>query len=215
MGVDPEKFKRWGISDLKRDPGTKHRILSVGRLIDWKGTIHLIEAMPKVLSDFSDASLLIIGSGPEKGHLLQRTHELSLEDHVKFPGTVSDEDLQTCYHTADVFVLPSITKDGKTEGLGVVLLEAMASGCPVIGSNVGGIPDIITDGETGFLVPEQRPDILAEKILRILADTELQEKFRRNGLIRVNKSFSWETISKQFSEVYGAVLERDEKRHQE
>jgi glycosyltransferase involved in cell wall biosynthesis len=107
-----------------------------------------------------------------------------------------------------VFVLPSINCAGKTEGLGIVLLEAMASGCPVIGSNVGGIPDIITDGENGFLVPEQRPDIIAEKIIRILADTGLQEKFRRNGLIRVQELFSWEIISKKFSDVYEQVLEK-------
>jgi glycosyltransferase involved in cell wall biosynthesis len=89
-----------------------------------------------------------------------------------------------------------------------VLLEAMASGCPVIGSDVGGIPDIITDGENGFLVPERRPDLIAEKIIQLLSDTDLQEKFRKNGFIRIQESFSWVTVSAKFSDVFSLVLAR-------
>jgi glycosyltransferase involved in cell wall biosynthesis len=82
----------------------------------------------------------------------------------------------------------------------------MASGCPVIGSNVGGIPDIIVEGENGFLVPEQRPDILAERIVQLLSDNSLRVRFRENGLIRVREKFSWEKISKDFADVFDLVL---------
>jgi N-acetyl-alpha-D-glucosaminyl L-malate synthase BshA len=206
MGVDLEKYQKVDISDVKQKFGTNHIILSVGRLIDWKGTIHLIDAMPMVLQHNPNTLLLIIGSGPEKEHLVQRTHELSLEEKVKFLGKVNDDDLVAYYHVADVFVLPSVNKSGKTEGLGVVLLEAMASGCPVIGSNVGGIPDIITDCENGFVVPERDSIQLAERIVRLLLDTELRETFRKNGYNKIKESFSWDRISNQFASVYQQVL---------
>jgi N-acetyl-alpha-D-glucosaminyl L-malate synthase BshA len=206
MGIDPEKYMRVDFSDVKQRFGTNHIILSVGRLIDWKGTIHLIDAMPLVLQRVPNTLLLIIGSGPEKEHLMQRANQLSLGEKVKFLGMVSEVDLQAYYHAADVFVLPSVNKSGKTEGLGVVLLEAMASGCPVIGSNVGGIPDIITDGENGFLVPEQDSIQLAERIVRLLSDTELRETFRKNGHAKVDELFSWNRISDQFASVYHQVL---------
>lgn len=202
MGVDPEKYHDVGNPDLNRKFESNRVILSVGRLIDWKGTIYLIDAMPLVLQRYPNALLLIIGSGPEMEHLVQRVHQLTLEENVTFLGVVSNEDLQAYYHAADVFVLPSINKSGKTEGLGVVLLEAMASGCPVIGSNVGGIPDIIRDEENGFLVPEQDPSVLAERIVRIFSDANLREKFRKNGHSRIEESYTWDTIAERFSEVY-------------
>ena len=206
MGIDPEKFKAIEFIDIKKKFEAGHLVLSVGRLIDWKGTIHLINAMPAVLRPFPDTVLLIIGAGPEKVTLVNRTHELGLEKRIYFPGVVNNEDLPSYYHAADVFVLPSINKSGKTEALGVVLLEAIASGCSVIGSNVGGIPDIIVDGENGFLVPEQRPDVLAERIVQLFSDDGLRERFRQNGLIRVREKFSWEMISKDFADVFDLVL---------
>jgi len=212
MGIDPEKYCHDASFEIRKKYPAGHIILSVGRLIDWKGTLYLIDAMPEVIRHYPDTLLLIAGSGPEKDTLIKRVHELGIDQRVKFLGVVDTKELPSLYHSADVFVLPSINKYGKTEALGVVLLEAMASGCPVIGSNVGGIPDIIIDGETGFLVPEQRPDILAEKIVRILVDTELQEKFRRNGLKRVHDSFSWDIISEKFSGAYCAALEGDRKK---
>jgi len=207
MGIDPEKFKATEFIDIKKQFEAGHLVISVGRLIDWKGTIHLIDAMPAVIHQFPDTVLLIIGSGPEKETLVNRAHELGLENQIHFPGVVDNEDLPSYYHAADVFVLPSINKSGKTEALGVVLLEAMASGCPVIGSNVGGIPDIIIDGVNGFLVPEQRPDILAELIVQLFSDDELKEKFRKNGFTRIQQSFTWDHIANQFSMVYSQVLE--------
>ena len=206
MGVDPAKFHEFIFCDMKKKYKTSHIILSVGRLIDWKGTIYLINAIPDVIRKYPDTMLLIAGSGPEHDTLIQRVQELGLKNSVAFLGVISNEELHSYYNSADVFVLPSINKDGKTEAFGVVLLEAMASGCPVIGSNVGGIPDIIIDGETGFLVPEQDPGMLAERILQILSDENLREQFRQNGLTRVREKFSWVKISKDFADVFDQVL---------
>lgn len=207
MGVNPQQFYNNSNDQMKKKYQNNRIILSVGRLIDLKGTVYLVESLPYILKHYPNTILIIIGSGPEEERLQERVESLSLKEHVTFLGTLNHEDLIAYFHSADVFVLPSINKNGKTEALGVVLLEAMASGCPVIGSKVGGIPDIIIDGETGFLVPEQRPDILAEKIIQIFSDTTLQEKFRRNGLVRIEELFSWDIISKKFLEVYCAVLD--------
>jgi N-acetyl-alpha-D-glucosaminyl L-malate synthase BshA len=206
MGIDLAKFQESISFDMKKKHKTSQIILNVGRLIDWKGTIYLINAMPDIIQKYPDTILLIVGSGPEHPTLIQRVREQGLENSVSFLGIISNEELLSYYHSADVFVLPSINKEGKTEALGVVLLEAMASGCPVIGSNVGGIPDIIVDGENGFLVPEQRPDILAEKIVQLLSDDELKEKFRNNGFTRIQQSFTWDHIVNQFSMVYSQAL---------
>lgn len=206
MGIDTEKYSSRTISALGRECHRKHIILNVGRLIDVKGTIYLIDAMSIVSRHFPDALLVIAGSGPEERSLLHRVQENGLNQKVKFLGTVRKDIIPFLYQSADVFVLPSINAEGKTEALGVVLLEAMTFGCPVIGSDVGGIPDIIQDGENGFLVPEQRPDILAEKIIQLLSDAELGARFRKAGFISVQKRFSWDTISQQFSEVYRQAL---------
>ena len=206
MGIDPEKFKAPEFIGIKNTFQTGHIILSVGRLIDLKGTIHLIDAMPAVLRQFPDTVLLIIGAGPEKETLVNQTRKLGLDHRISFLGMKEIDEIPSYYHAADVFVLPSINISGRTEALGVVLLEAMASGCPVIGSNIGGIPDIIVDGETGFLVPEQRSDILAEKIILLLSDDHLRERFRQNGLVRVREKFSWGKISEEFGDVYFQVL---------
>jgi L-malate glycosyltransferase len=207
MGVNSGRFRTPEISTIKKESGEERLILTIGRLIDWKGTIYLIEALPAILSKFPDTVLVVIGSGPEMGRLQQEVSQLSLGKNVKFLNTISNEDVVSYYHSADVFVLPSVCIDGRTEGLGVVLLEAMASGCPVIGSRVGGIPDIITDGVNGFLVQEKSPEELSEKIIRVLSDAELSEKFRRNGYRTIDKSFSWTTIAKRFIEIYSRAIE--------
>jgi glycosyltransferase involved in cell wall biosynthesis len=195
------------VHGLSEDRG--HTILYVGRLIEWKGVDTLIRSMIPVVKAMPDSRLIIVGEGPNRDSLERLVQDIGLPDSVQLYGRASDDDLKKLYDSAAVFVLPSRHFQGMVmEGLGVVLLEAMSHGVPVIGSNVGGIPDIIIDGETGYLVPEQNSDILAEKIVQILTNTDLQEKFRRNGLIRVRDSFSWESVSKKFSEVYKQVSEK-------
>ena len=206
MGVDPQFFHEHLPTNEKTQPQHDRIILNIGRLIELKGTRYLIEAMPAVIRAVPGTRLVIIGTGPEEERLALKVRDLSLDDHVQFLGTIRHDEITQFYQDADIFILPSITVSGTTEGLGVVLLEAMASGCPVIATNVGGIPDIIADGENGFLVPERNPDQLAERIVRLLLDTDLKEIFRKNGYAKIEKSFSWERIADQFDAVYHQVL---------
>jgi N-acetyl-alpha-D-glucosaminyl L-malate synthase BshA len=208
MGVDTDFFSKSKDrrKEQNRRGGQEKIVLYAGRLIDVKGVDYLIRAFPSVLEKQSNARLLIVGSGPRKADLLSASERLRLRDKVIFQDAVSQEELVRYYSMADVFVLPSVTTDkGETEGLGVVLLEAMACGVPVIGSAVGGIPDIIKDGETGLLVVEKNPKDLAEKICRLFTDGELSKKLSENGLRFVTRKFSWDVIAKEYAELYETI----------
>jgi glycosyltransferase involved in cell wall biosynthesis len=209
MGVDLECFsKTQDVTFLKRKFEIKGPvILFVGRLIDLKGTAYLIKAMPEILLRFPAAKALIIGSGPLKDELADLVQKLALKENVVFIDEMPQEELVAFYSLADIFVLPSIINEkGETEGLGVVLLEAMACGLPVIGCNVGGIPDIIRNGVTGLLIKQKDPGDLAEKSIQMMSDKALRNKVIQNGFGLIENTFSWEAISDKFIEVYNDIL---------
>jgi len=183
------------------------QILSVGYLIERKGFKYLIKAVKKVLKEYNNVTLKIIGSGPLKNKLQYLITELKLVNQVKLIGNVSDNELLHLYNSSDLFILPSITvTQGNTEGLGVVLLEAMACELPVIGSKVGGIPDIIIDNETGLLVNEKDILELSMKIKYLIDNKELRQKLATNGLNRVNKKFSWNQVMNSYLNIYKKTL---------
>ncbi len=205
MGVNTSIFnpKRMNKKSLKKIFGAKYLIFSVGRLVEKKGIKYLIMAMKYITKEFSDTKLIIGGAGPEKENLERLTNDIALNDKVIFTGYIKNSELPIYYASSDVFVLPSIvTRDGDTEGLGIVLLEAIASGTPVIGSNVGGIIDIIEDNKTGFLTEPENPEDIANKIIKILEDKKLRHKFSMAGLNIVKDKFSWELVTNKFSKIY-------------
>ncbi|HDN83241.1 MAG TPA: glycosyltransferase, partial [Candidatus Altiarchaeales archaeon] len=126
-----------------------------------------------------------------------------------FKGKVSNEELRRCYQNCDVFVLPAcIDSRGDTEGLGVVLLEAMSYKKPVIASNVGGIVDIVKDGETGLLVPEKNSQKLAEAIHTVLKNDELASRLGKQGYEFVSRNFNWARITDQLIEIYSQLAKQ-------
>src|SRR3989344_4513170 len=170
------------------------KILFVGRLIERKGVEFLISSMPKVLRGV-EVELQIVGDGPLFPSLQKQINSLSLQKNVKLYGKISDRDLKKMYEECDVFVLPSIIdRWGDTEGLGVVLLEAMSFGKPVIASSVGGIIDIVKNERTGLLVSEKDPDSLANAIIKILTDEKLAGKLGETGYKYVMNNFNWDTL---------------------
>ncbi len=213
IGVNPDFFKK---SSCNKD-ALKKRIkidgkvvLFVGRLIDWKGIDYLIKAAPKVIKRFPKARIMLVGSGPRKNCLVKLTRDLNLENNVVFIEQVPQDELLKYYYLADIFVLPSIVnEEGETEGLGVVLLEAMACGVPVVGSGVGGIPDIIKDHETGLIAGQKDPDSLAEKIIKLLSNDRLREKIIKNGKKLIEEKYSWEIIADKFINIYRDVIKRN------
>lgn len=153
----------------------KKVVLFVGRLAEKKGVTYLIEAMKEV-----EAKLVIVGKGNLETELKEQAKDQG--DKIAFLGPKTHQELKRIYASADVFVAPSITaKDGDKEGFGLVFLEAMASGLPVVGSDSGGIVEIIKDGENGFLTEEKSPKQLADKINRLLEDQELYDRMAINA----------------------------------
>jgi glycosyltransferase involved in cell wall biosynthesis len=177
-------------------------VLFVGRLITRKGLDHLLRAMP-LLSRKIPARLHVVGGGDQAGAWQALARELKLGDTVTFHGVVSNEELRRHYAHADAFVLPAIVDErGDTEGLGVVLVEALSFGVPVVASDVGGIPDVIKHEHTGLLVPEKDPEALAAAIARVFQDRPLAESLARNGLRHARDYFDWERITRQVLRLY-------------
>src|SRR3989338_8410581 len=203
MGVDLKLFSS-ASSSAAAAMRKKHAIkgkmlLFVGRLAEKKCARYLVAAIEDILKKFPAAKLVIVGDGPEKAALVRQSQQLGLSGSIIFAGSVANQSLPPYYRAADVFVLPSIVDSrGDTEGLGVVLLEAITAGIPVVASNVGGIPDIVIHGKTGLLVGQKNPWQLAEAVIRILSGSELRKKLAVAAKAHVVKSYSWEKIAGDF-----------------
>ena len=182
----------------------KFKILFVGRHIERKGICYLIESAKMLPADKFEIRIVGVGDLTEK--LKQQALQYP---HVVFTGKLSPEDLAHEYRTANVFVLPAIVDHkGDTEGLGVVLIEAMELGLPVVASNVGGIPDVVVDGDSGILVPEKDPEALANAFKRLASDRALVMSLLEGARKRIAECFTWNGIIKRQIEVYNKVINR-------
>jgi glycosyltransferase involved in cell wall biosynthesis len=182
------------------------QILSVGYLIERKGFMYLISAVKEVIKDHENVRLKIVGTGPQEQQIRNHISKINLEKYVEIIGNITDDELLKLYNSSDIFVLPSIIdSQGNTEGLGVVLIEAMACGLPVIGSDIGGIPDIISDGETGLLVPQKEIHELSIAIKKFIENQDLKEKIANNGYYMVKNNFSWEKIARDYIDCYERI----------
>ena len=189
----------------------KFKILFVGRHIERKGICYLIEAAKYLPRDKFEIRIVGVGDLTEQlkqqAALLDERRETKDERtqsaSIIFTGKLSPEDLANEYKTANVFTLPAIVDHkGDTEGLGVVLIEAMELGLPIVASNVGGIPDVVVDGESGILVPEKDPVALADAFKRLEADPTLIQKLLAGARKRIEECFTWDGIIERQIEVY-------------
>lgn len=188
-------------------PPSPFTVLFVGRLVERKGVDVLLDAAAG-LKPRHDFRVVIVGEGPERPGLEARAAELGVTQVVQFRGRVSAEELVRAYATSHVCVLPAVVdRRGDTEGLGVVLLEAMTYGVPVIGSNVGGITDIVTDGETGLLVPPGDAEALMAAITRLKHDPALTAKLGAAGPPHVRERFTWDAIVAKWEAVYQRTVQ--------
>jgi glycosyltransferase involved in cell wall biosynthesis len=175
-------------------------IIFVGTLRPVKGIKYLIKAMKIIRQKNEDARLMLIGDGEERAYLENLVKELNLKNYVKFIEKVQNENVPEYMVTSDVFVLPSLS-----ESFGIVNLEAMASGLPIVTTKVGGLPEVVKDGENGFLVEPKNPEQIAEKALLILEDDELRERISRNNKEEV-REYSWESVVERLEEIYQSYL---------
>jgi glycosyltransferase involved in cell wall biosynthesis len=177
---------------------------AVGNLYPVKGHAHLLRAMPAVVAGRPDAHLVVLGRGALHDPLLAEAATLGLSDRVHLLG--HREDVARWVAAIDVFVLPSLS-----EGLPLSLLEAMAAGRPVVVTAVGGVPEVVQDAVTGFVVPPASPGALASRILALLRDTALSAVMGAAGQTRVRERFSVERMAGDYRAMYRTVLDRGQR----
>ena len=170
-------------------------ILCLARLdIDNKGQDILLNAMPKVLSQVPEVKLWVVGEGRDLEKLKRLVTKLKLNSYVEFKGRIDDSAKFFCMKNSQVLCVPT-----RTESFGIVNLEAMAYGLPIVTTNVGGIPEVV--GDSAFLVPPNNPSALANALIQILNDDTLANDFRKKGLKRV-KRFDWDALVKKYEKLY-------------
>lgn len=192
MGVDCDR--RFSFSAQKRD---ERSLLFVGRLVCGKGLDHLIEAWPIVISMCPDACLTVIGSGPELEALMQRAVDLKLQESIHFIGALPQQQLSGYYRRASLFVAPFV----EDEGLGLVVAEAMACGCPVLVGDVAGVRDLVNE-RTGVTVNARDHVALATAIVGLLRDEALRHALGMAGSLHVQKRYAWRVVADN----YGLLL---------
>ena len=186
----------------------KFKILFVGRHIERKGICYLIEAAKYLPRD--QFEIRIVGVGDLTEELKKQAASMPPESaEIIFTGKLSPEELANEYKTANVFTLPAIVDSkGDTEGLGVVLIEAMELGLPVVASNVGGIPDVVVDGVSGILVPEKSPEALASAFKKLSSDAGLVRDLLAGAQKRIEECFTWDGIIERQVRAYEKCLKR-------
>jgi glycosyltransferase involved in cell wall biosynthesis len=170
-------------------PPSGRMLLTVGRLVSsepGKGIDAVIKVLPKVIEAVPDAFYVVVGEGDLQPRLEEIAQENSVRDRVIFAGAFQLAQLKGCYSRADVFVMPS-----RQEGFGIVFLEAMASGKPVIAGDHGGAPEIVRDGVTGFSVDPDDLETLTARLVQLLQDEPLRMKMGAAGRRRVEETFSF------------------------
>ena len=183
------------------------QVLFVGRLVERKGVTHLIEAVRRLPADLG-GRLIVIGDGPERAVLEAQTRAAGIAERVEIRGRVSDAELRAAYAASDALVLPSILDArGDTEGLGVVLLEAMSYGVPVVASDIGGITDIVEHDQSGVLVPPGDAAHLAQALERLARDPALRARLGSAGAQRVRSAFGWPEIMAKWDAVYRGLAQ--------
>jgi len=176
-------------------------ILCPRRLVPKNGLEFLIESLPSIRRRFSDVSVLIAGDGPERERLEARVRELGLHESVIFAGNQDNDDLPEFYAAADIVAIPSLK-----EATSIAGLEAMASACAVVATNVGGLPEIIEDGVSGLLVPPRDPEALALAIMRLIETPELRKQLGLAARALVEQKFTWEQVASETTRAYERAI---------
>ncbi len=200
-GINPKKYNaqvdrsavrgRYGVN-----PDEK-LILCVGRLVPQKGIEYLIKSIPRIAARYPQARVIIVGEGWLRGHLERVAQSTGHQWRITFTGWIPDQELIALLNSADVLVVPSIY-----EPFGIVALEGMAAGVPVVASDIGGLAEIVEHEHTGILAYSKNPDSIAWAVDRVLSDPEHSKWLVHNARETVQKTYSWEAIAMRTAEVY-------------
>lgn len=203
MGVD---LKKRFIPPVQKTEG--QTLLYVGRLVEKKGLIHLIEALPQILRSNPRTQLWIVGDGPERSRLQHRCEALGVGDRVYFKGAVNNAKLPEMYAAADVVVFPSVVaRGGDREGFGLVLVESLGSGCAAVVSDLPAMRDIVADGKTGLVVPQKNAGAIAAAVNRLLEDKALRRRLGIQGRRFVLQRYDWDVIAERYGRLIGSMID--------
>ncbi|MFF3407920.1 glycosyltransferase family 4 protein [Streptomyces sp. NPDC002742] len=205
-GVDERTFHPGsGGEEVRARLGLSDRpvVVCVSRLVPRKGQDTLVLAMPRILAKEPDAVLLIVGGGPYEKELRRLAHDTGVAGSVRFTGAVPWSELPAHYGAGDVFAMPCRTRRGglDVEGLGIVYLEASATGLPVVAGDSGGAPDAVLDGETGWVVRGGSAEEAADRIVTLLGDSELRRRMGERGRAWVEEKWRWDLLAERLREL--------------
>jgi len=179
-----------------------NQLLFVGRLVEKKGLKYLLQVMPEMLKRHPDTHLNIAGTGPEQSNLKVQAEQLHLTKHITFLGRLSHQELVKEYREATLAVFPFVqAKDGDIEGLGLVMIEAMGCGCPVLASDIPAVRDVIVNGETGVLVKTAKSQDIMVKVSTLLRSQKTRRRIENLGREKVMQDFSWEASKNNYISV--------------
>jgi glycosyltransferase involved in cell wall biosynthesis len=212
MGIDTNKFNpnKFNQSIKKQLNIENYFLLFVGRIVEKKGLVFLIKAMPQILQSFPKVKLVVIGDGPEKDSLFKLCNKLNILENVIFLGAIPHNKLPSYYATADIFIGPSvIAKSGDREGFGLVFAEAMSSETVVIATNLPAIQDIVNKN-TGFIVEQKNPHAIATTVVNILKNKSRLEKMKKNGRMHIVSNYDISIVNNNYKKLIEKVFSKKE-----
>ncbi|HYG64230.1 MAG TPA: glycosyltransferase [Thermoanaerobaculia bacterium] len=199
----PARRRIW--RELLGIPAEAPLLLGVGRMATKKGFQILVEILPELLAQSPELHVILAGGGDRLAEFAAAAERWP--GRVHFPGPVLRDTLPDLYRAADVFTLPAVhDPEGNVDGLPNVILEAMASGLPVVTTGISGIPLAVSHGETGLLVPEGDAEALLEALLRLLEDRALARRMGEKGRRRAEAALTWDAVAARYREGYVAAL---------
>ncbi|MCX6405277.1 MAG: glycosyltransferase family 4 protein, partial [Actinobacteria bacterium] len=206
--VDPVLFNpsQLGQANMLREQigfAGRPTIVCISRLMARKGQDALIDALPAIAREVPNAALVIVGDGTYRGALEKKVRELGLENSVHFAGRVDYAQLPAWYLTGDVFAMPCRTRNAgwDVEGLGIVYLEASASGLPVIAGDSGGAPDAVLNQQTGVVVDGRDQADIVKACVRLLGDEPLRKQLGAAGRVWVEQHWTWDNAAKTLQDL--------------
>ena len=184
-------------------------LLAMGRMVYVKGFDYLLKAFKKVAQKNNNAILILAGGGVLFDEMKKLAKDLEISDRVIMPGAVMRNEVPVYFKLADMFIIPSITHEsGAVDGLPVVVPEAMAASLTIIASKIGGIPDLVKDGELGILVEERNTEELANAMTKLINEPNLRDTYGKKSRLIIENTVNYTAVAKHFVKIYNAIIDK-------
>ncbi len=205
MGIDPRKLT---YASRTRSQSGPTNLLSIARLVEKKGLEYSIRAVAKLIAQGRPLNYVILGDGPLRPALQELVNSLDMQRHITLPGAQPHDKVQDCLEQSHILLAPSVTaEDGDQEGIPVVIMEAMAMGLPVISTHHSGIPELVHDGTSGYLIPERDEDALSHALAQLLDQPETWPALGKQGRAMVEREFDNHTLNHRLHDLLTELVD--------